>query len=99
MSDEHDTSLPAEANEAWVAFRAMGETKQAYFTFLQELDQKYDSNEAPSIAENLKLEQLLKQHDEKVGAFNEAMAKVTDTSARQALLAKMTSASAAIGSH
>ena len=66
---------------------------------MQELDQKYDKNESPSIAENLKLEQMLKAHDEKVGAFNKAMANVEDPSARQALMTKLTSASAAVGVH
>ncbi len=99
MTTSPENVLSPEAELAWLAYQAMGETKKAYFGFLQELDQKYDKNQSPSIAENLKLEQLLKVHDEKVKAFNEAMAAVEEPSARQALMTKLTSASTLAGTH
>jgi hypothetical protein len=94
-----EEALSPEAERAWRAYQAMGESKRMYFGFLQELDQKYDKNESPSIAENLKLEQMLKTHDEKVNAFNKAMANVEEPTARQALMTKLTSASALAGTH
>lgn len=94
MTTETKDALPAEVEQAWLAYQAMGESKKTYFGFLQELDQKYNKNESPSIAENLKLEQLLKVHDTKVTAFNEAMSKVEQPDARQALMSMLTSASA-----
>jgi hypothetical protein len=99
MTTTAEAPLSAEAEHAWLAYQAMVETKKIYFDFLQELDQKYDKSEPPAIAENLKMEQLLQAHDEKVSAFNKAMANVEEPSARQALMTKLTKASAATGAH
>lgn len=99
MTTPAETPLSAEAEQAWLDYQAMAETKKLYFGFLQGLDQKYDKSEPPSIAENLKMEQLLQAHDEKVGAFNRAMANVVEPSARQALMARLSTASAAMGTH
>ncbi|MFT5133288.1 MAG: hypothetical protein ACI9SC_001758 [Gammaproteobacteria bacterium] len=99
MSTKLKTPLSPEAEQAWHAYQAMGQTKLGYFGFLQELDQKYPKNESPSIAENLKLEQLLSAHDIKVKAFNEAMTNVKDASARQVLLNKLTNDSVSPGTH
>ena len=65
-ADKPEQTLSAEAEQAWLAYRAMSESKLVYFNFLNELDQKYDADVQPSIAENLKLEQLLKVHDRNV---------------------------------
>jgi hypothetical protein len=83
--------LPEAARPAYSAYIAMSESKQAYFNFMVELDQKYKNGGAPTIAENLQLEQLLKAHDEKVTAFNEAMQamKDLDETARHALIRAM----------
>jgi hypothetical protein len=89
-----DTPLPHEADTAWQAYLAMGESKEIYFGFLQSLDLKHDKNESPSIAENLKLEQLLAEHDTKVKAFNTAMSAIEDSSAHQLLIDKLTNSSA-----
>ncbi len=89
-----DTPLPPEADAAWQAYLDMGESKEIYFGFLQSLDVKYDKNESPSIAENLKLEQLLAEHDSRVKAFNTAMSAIEDNSARQLLINKLTNNSA-----
>lgn len=90
MNDSTDNSLGPEGEAAWQAYLAMGKTKRIYFGFLQELDQKYDKNESPSIAENLKMEELLADHDVNVKGFNEAMAKVTDAGDRELLMKKLT---------
>ncbi len=88
-------TLSPEAEKAWFAYQAMGKSKQMYFAYLQELDQKKDKNAAPSMAENLTLEKLLKTHDEKVNAFNKAMQKVEEPAARQVLMTRITEAIAA----
>lgn len=99
MTTSPEASLSPEAELAWQAYEAMGESKQDYFGFLQELDQKYAENESPSIAENLKLEELLKTHDERVRSFNVAMANVEDEDARKALIRKLTHAAKVAGTH
>lgn len=89
MSDFDE--LPEDARPAYEAYLAMSESKQAYFTYMVELDQKYKNGGEPTIAENLQLEQLLKAHDEKVTAFNEAMQamKDMDEAIRNALIVAM----------
>ena len=99
MATNNVESLTAEAEQAWLVYQAMAESKKVYFGFLRELDQKYDKNNSPGIAESLKLEQLLKTHDANVSAFNEAMKKVKEPAARQALMAKLTNASALAEPH
>lgn len=82
--------LPIQARRAWLAYQDMCKSKQTYFKLLHELDQKYgDVDHSPSFAENLKLEQLLKKHGEKVKKFNEAMAAVGEKNARESLLNKL----------
>lgn len=89
--DQYPDDLPQQARPAYDAYIAMSETKQAYFSFMVELDQKEKSGEQITLAENLKLEQLLKDHDEKVTAFNEAMQamKDMDEASRMALIRAM----------
>lgn len=99
MTTATDAPLSVEAEHAWLAYQAMAETKKMYFGFLQELDKKYNKSESPSLAENLKMEQLLRAHDEKVSVFNKAMANVDDPSARQTLMTKLTRASVAMSTH
>lgn len=94
MNDINDDTLGPEGEEAWQAYIAMGKTKRIYFGFLTELDQKYDKNESPSIAENLKMEELLADHDANVKLFNKAMAKVSDTADRELLMKKLTESAA-----
>ncbi|MEX2517458.1 MAG: hypothetical protein WD572_11235 [Gammaproteobacteria bacterium] len=90
MTDNNE--LPGAAQPAYEAYLAMSASKDAYFNFMVELDQKYKQGGEASIAENLKLEQLLKAHDEKVTAFNEAMQasmKELDDTGRNALIRAM----------
>lgn len=89
---ETANALPPAAQYAWEAYQAMANSKAAYFSLLQELDQKYRAGGTPSIAENLQLEKLLAAHNEKVSAFNEAMQAVTDKEARELLLEKLKTA-------
>ncbi|MCS3904404.1 hypothetical protein J2T55_002440 [Methylohalomonas lacus] len=92
MSDDPSPDdLPPEARPAYEAYLAMSETKQAYFSFMVELDEKYKQGGEATIAENLKLEQLLDAHDEQVKAFNKAMAdcKNMDAAVRNQLIAAM----------
>ena len=84
---EHE--LTEEAKIAYQAFQDMGKSKQAYFCLLQEIDNKYKSGGAASIAENLQLEKLLGIHDKNVVAFNTAMAAVECIDARNALIKLM----------
>ncbi|MEE9551848.1 MAG: hypothetical protein V3V89_02280 [Gammaproteobacteria bacterium] len=83
---------------AWEAYQAMGKSKAEYFTFLQDIDQKYKQNGSPTIEENNRLEELLKVHDEKVSAFNDTMQSIEDTDARELLLKKLP-ADATLGAH
>ncbi len=92
MSDENNPAdLPEQARPVYEAYLAMTETKNAYFSFMVELDQKQKDGGEITMAENLKLEQLLQVHDEKVNAFNEAMQSMKDmnTDARNALIRAM----------
>ncbi len=97
MSDNN--TLPEEAQKAWDAYREMGISKEEYFHFLQALDKKYKEGGSASIAENLRLEALLKAHDVKVSAFNEAMQAIDDKDSRELLLKKLTADAAKIGMH
>jgi len=81
--------LTEEAKIAYQAFQEMGKSKHSYFTFLQEIDVKYKSGGAASIAENLQLEKLLGVHDKNVIAFNAAMTAVEGVDARNALIKMM----------
>ncbi|MBI4005793.1 MAG: hypothetical protein HY356_03915 [Gammaproteobacteria bacterium] len=91
--------LPEEARAAWQAYQEMGKSKTQYFNFLQELDQKYKEGGSPSIAENLRLEELLKVHDKNVTAFSQAMNAVENKEAREALLQKLGSTNTTLGKH
>ena len=81
--------LSEEARIAYQAFQDMSKSKETYFNLLQELDVKYKSGGAPSIAENLQLEKLLSAHDKNVVAFNTAMSIIEDVESRNALIKLM----------
>lgn len=86
---DREAELTEEARVAYRAFQDMSQSKQVYFSYLQELDEKYRTGGAPGIAENLQLEKLLKQHDKNVAAFNTAMSAVEDHDARLQLIKMM----------
>ena len=91
--------LSPEAATAWQAYRSMCTSKDDYFSLLQELDEKYQPGSSPSIAENLKLEQLLGEHDRKVKSFNQAVKAITDADARQQLMELLKLAAASEAGH
>jgi len=91
MPDPIKQGLEPEVLAAWRAYGAMGHSKKNYFSLLQELDEKYKHGGSPGIAENLRLEKLLSEHDQKVKQFNQAMAGVTEPDARERLLALLSS--------
>ena len=91
--------LPDDAQKAWDAYQEMKASKQEYFGFLQELDIKYRENGEPTIAENLRLESLLKIHDSKVTTFNNAMQSIASNESREKLLKKLSADTANTGKH
>ncbi|MBL1141996.1 MAG: hypothetical protein HND53_08205 [Proteobacteria bacterium] len=84
-----DTQLTIEASVAYQAFQEMHESKQTYFTFLQEIDVKYKDGGEASKDETGELAKLLAEHSKKVAAFNIAMSAVEDFEARAALIKLM----------
>ncbi len=86
MSAPVTENLSPETEAAWQAYQSMCTSKDDYFSLLQTLDEKSKTGEGPSIAESLKLEQLLSEHDQKVKLFNKARAALTDPDAKQQLL-------------
>ena len=81
-----ELELNPETVAAWQAYQSMSTGKDAYFSLLQALDEKYRHGGNPTIAENLKLEQLLGEHDRKVKAFNQALLAITNPGAKQQLV-------------
>ncbi|HIF50535.1 MAG TPA: hypothetical protein EYQ42_03220 [Thiotrichaceae bacterium] len=84
-----ESQLTAEASIAYQSFQKMRESKQVYFTFLQEIDVKYKSDGEATSTETEELGELLAAHDKNVAAFNEAMNAVEDFEARDALIKLM----------
>ena len=91
--------LSPETASAWQAYQSMSESKDAYFSLLQTLDEKYRHGGNPTIAENLKLEQLLAEHDRKVKHFNQTVAAITNPAAKQQLVELLKDAAEAGSSH
>lgn len=81
--------LSEAAKIAYQAFLDMSNSKAAHFNCLQAIDTIYDSGGVPGIAENLELEKLLADHDKNVLAFTTALAAVTDSDEREALVRLM----------
>jgi hypothetical protein len=84
-----DHQLTAEAAVAYQAFQEMRDSKQSYFSLLQEIDSKYKDGGEANSNETEELEKLLATHSEKVTAFNDAMSAVEDFEARDALIKLM----------
>ena len=78
--------LSPETAAAWQAYQSMCASKDEYFSLLKSLDEKYKNGGEPGIAESLKLEQLLGEHDKKVKLFNQAVSAITDPGAKQQLV-------------
>lgn len=86
MPEPAEADLPIDARRAWQAYLAMRESKEAYFSLLSEIEQKYRNRGKPTQEESGRLAELLQQHDTGVRVFSEAMAGVTSEASRQALL-------------
>ena len=86
MSEPVTENLSPEIAAAWQAYQSMSASKDDYFSLLQALDEKYKTGGEPGIAESLRLEQLLSDHDRKVKLFNRAVAAITDPGAKQQLM-------------
>ncbi len=87
MSSVDDLSEAAQI--AHRAFIDMSNSNNAHFERLTAIDAIYESGGAPSLAENLELEQLLANHDKNVLAFKTAIVAVTDDVEKKALLQLM----------
>lgn len=81
--------LTEEASIAYHAYQEMCDSKDTYFTLLQEIDEKYKEGGQASSNETEELERLLSQHSKNVAAFNDAMSAVEDFEARNALIKLM----------
>ena len=81
--------LSQEAKIAYQAFLDMSNSKTVHFDCLEAIQAKYESGGAPSIVENLELENLLANHDKNVLAFKTAMAAVTDRDEKKTLIQLM----------
>lgn len=84
-----DSQLTEEARMAYQAFQEMRDSKQTYFTLLQDIDIKYKDGGEANDDETEELSKLLATHSEKVASFNEAMSAVEDFEARDALIKLM----------
>lgn len=81
-----ETQLTEEASIAYQAFQKMRESKQIYFSFLQDIDAKYKTGGKATESETEELGKLLAVHDKNVMAFNDAMNAVENFEARDALI-------------
>ena len=92
--------LPDAALPAWRAYEAMIETKDAHFSYLEELETKYRDGGRRTFAEGRRLEQLLAAHDAQVHAFRQSVAALQrgDLAAHHALLMHIRYANANLGS-
>ena len=87
-----EQTLPKKALSVWDIYRAMGESKRKHFSYLEELEKKYKHGGTRTVAENIYLEGLLKQHGRQVVKFREAIKQLQhdDADAHQALIEHIT---------
>lgn len=92
--------LPLEALPAWRVYCEMGETKQDHFELLSEINARREQGGAPpTLAESLRLEELLKRHDHKVKAFGLCIKELKETvpEAYKALVDRLAAENARVG--
>lgn len=84
--------LPKKALPAWEIYCAMEESKRKHFGYLEELKIKYKHGGSRTLAENIYLEGLLKQHGRQVAKFRQAIKQLQldDADAHQALIEHVT---------
>lgn len=87
-----EQTLPKKALPVWNIYRAMEECKRKHFGYLEELETKYRHGGSRTVAENIYLEGLLKQHGRQVAKFREAIKQLRhdDADAHQALIEHIT---------
>lgn len=81
--------LSETAKIAYQAFLDMGNSKTAHFSCLQAIETIFESGGVPSTEHNQELEKLLADHDRNVLAFTTALAAVTDSDEKKALVRLM----------
>ena len=91
--------LPDAALPAWRAYEAMLVTKNAHFSFLEELETRYREGGRRTLAEGRRLEQLLAAHDARVRDFRHSVAALQrdDLAAHHALIEHIRRANAELG--
>ncbi len=92
--------LPAEALPAWGIYREMEETKREHFELLCEInDRREQSGAPPTLAESLRLEELLARHDQKVKAFRLCIMELSENApeAHRAFVDYLARANARLG--
>lgn len=82
-------NLSEQGKLAYQSFLDMTQSKDQHFSFLADLETKYESGGAPSDDENQELQQLLDVHDKNVKAFKTAFSALTDAAEKQAVIALM----------
>lgn len=95
------STLPPAARAAWIAYQAMGITKERHFEYLQHLELKYQKYGRPSPGEEARLAELLAQHDLQVSAFRAALQelKTSDPGAHTALVDRLAQEGGGVAHH
>lgn len=87
-----EQTLPRKALPVWEIYCAMEESKRKHYGYLAELKIKYKHGGSRTLAENVYLEGLLRQHGRQVSKFREAIKQLQrdDQDAHQALIEYIT---------
>ena len=82
-------SVPPAAEQAWQAYQAMLESKEAHFALLEAVNNKQELGQQAMLAERAHLANLLARHNECVALFGSEMKRLAgeDKAAHRALLA------------
>jgi len=90
--------LSEDALAAWQAYNAMETTKSRHFDLLTSLEAKYQEQGHASAEEQALLSRLLADHDQQVGAFRHAMARLRNANpkAHETLIGYITALNSAL---
>ncbi len=100
-SERQVAELPVEALPAWQVYGEMEETKRHHFELLSEINERREQGgPPPSLAESLRLEELLERHDRKVKAFRLCIKELKENApeAHKALVDRLAAENAKLGS-
>jgi hypothetical protein len=91
VSGRSRTGLPQAARAAWDAYVAMHDSKQAHFGYLEGLERKDETGGRRTLAEELRLHDLLAAHDRCVREFSSLIngLRMRDREAHAALLRQL----------